>query len=154
MQGNQLLVRERTALRAARILKHEGYDDEARRAFELAEPITLLYGAESTVTDDSLSLVESWVKAAVLFQDTDIIIKIIRRLNYRELGKRGTDSEELTLRLQARLLIQTGLQLIADDRWSDLPEVLECILHVVQHRYGSPLSPDYAHSQRPAHCER
>ena len=124
MQGNQLLVKERSALRAARILKHQGYDDEARRVFELAEPITLLYGAESAVTDDSLSLVESWLRVAVLFQDADLIIKVIRRLQYRELGRCGGESEELTLRLQARLLTQLGSHLTASSRRSDLQKVL------------------------------
>ena len=125
MQGNRLLVSERTALESARTLKSYGYDEEAQRAFQLGEPIGLLYGTDSAVTDDTLGLAEVWAGTAVLFRDIDQIVRIIRSLKYRYLDRRGADSEDSTPHLQARLLIQAGIQLTAQDRRSDLLNVID-----------------------------
>ena len=125
MDGNRLLVNEVTGLLVARLLKLEGYDVDAQRVFELGEPISLIRGPESAVTEDSLNHVESWARAAVLFSDIDQIIRAVRDLRYDEPTRRTENPEAQTSELQAHLLVQTGIQLMEDDKWDDLSKLID-----------------------------
>ena len=124
IDGSRLLVSEETGLQVSRLLKLEGYDVDAQRAFELGEPISLLHGSESAVTEDSLSLVESWARAAVLFTDIENIIKTVRVIKHDDPTRVSENSEALSSELQAHLLVQTGIQLMEDDRWDDLSTLI------------------------------
>ena len=124
IDGSRLLVSEETGLQVSRLLKLEGYDVDAQRAFELGEPISLLHGPESAVTEDSLSLVESWARAAVLFTDIENIIETVRVIKHDDRTRVSENSEALSSELQAHLLAQTGIQLMEDDRWDDLSTLI------------------------------
>ena len=124
IDGNRLLVSEETGMQIARLLMLEGYDVDAQRVFEIGEPISLFDGRGSAVTEDSLSLVESWARAAVLFSDIEQIIKTVRIMKHDDPTRVSENSEALSSELQAHLLVQTGIQLMEDDKWDDLSTLI------------------------------
>ena len=126
--GNQLHVDASTALRACKTLNNLGRKEESRRIFDLAKPFALLTGSGIQTqrgTNDSASLLDDWAKAAVLFQSIGRLIQDIRHIQYTDDDFYGGDDEASTLSLQSRLLVYAGLELLNQQRWTDLDELLE-----------------------------
>lgn len=116
--GNQLLVDSGTALKAAVILNDLGFESEARRIFEIAEPFDLFPGNRALV-----DLTEDWVRAALSFQQVGRVIGTIRQLSYQDDDPDTGDDGSPAYSLQSRMLSVAGLELLASGRWSCLSEI-------------------------------
>jgi len=124
--GNRLRIGATAALRSSLDLKYAGLADEARRVFELAEPLDLL-AAPTPIEDDPQGqkgvLLEAWAAAAVHFRDVDRIISIVRQVR-RGADRSGRwDAETATRSLQNRMLYHAGLALLEEHRWEDLSKI-------------------------------
>ena len=124
--GNQLHVDASTALKASISLTSLGLEHESRQLFELAEPLDLLTGAahqDQRAPDDRVSLLRDWAKAVVLFRSVNDSIETIRQIQYKdEFGE--SVSEDMSPILQSRLLFDSGLELLNQQRWTDLGVIL------------------------------
>ena len=119
--GNQLQVEAGTTLKASRMLRSLGLEEESKRLFELAEPLDLLTGSVflgQRNTDGAVSLFEDWAQTAVLFQPVGRLIQVIRQIQYKDDDFNGGDEEQSPSILQSRLLLYAGLGLLDQQRWS------------------------------------
>ena len=100
--------------------------EEARRVFELAEPLDLLASPtpiEDDPHDKNIPLLEAWAESSVHFRELDKIIETIRKI------RRGTDrfermdAETATRSLQNQMLFHVGLSLLNEERWEDLATI-------------------------------
>ena len=126
--GSQLHVDASTALRACIILNNLGRQEESRRIFDLAKPFAPLTGSGIQTqrgTNDSASLLGDWAKAAVLFQSIGRLIQDIRHIQFTDGDFYRGDDGSAVLILQSRLLVYAGLELLSQQRWPDLDELLE-----------------------------
>ena len=122
--GNRLRMSASTALAAVKLLMNEGLEEEARRLFGIAEPIDPRYSTNLTDTDlsgDSIGFWQNWARAAVWLLDTSRVVESIRQIHCQDTRFYDGDDETLNRSLQARLLLDVGLELIEQLRWSDLP---------------------------------
>lgn len=125
--GNRLRVTPAAALGISVQLASLRLAEEARRLFEIAEPLDLLGASapmETDYQDDKASLLEAWAEAASHFRELDEIIGTIRRLRYRGRPLTDEDPELATRSLQNRMLYHLGLALLDEQRWSDLTRIL------------------------------
>ena len=126
--GNQLHVDPRTALKASITLNLPGLKYATQRLFELAEPIDILTGTGPNGPrdlDDTVGLLEDWARAVVTFRSIGDSIQDIRRIQYRDDDSLGGDGEDALLMLQSRLLVLAGIQLLNQQRWTELQELLK-----------------------------
>nr|QNO45077.1 hypothetical protein MGFAJANB_00007 [Methanosarcinales archaeon ANME-2c ERB4]QNO50359.1 hypothetical protein DDJHKDJF_00007 [Methanosarcinales archaeon ANME-2c ERB4] len=89
--GNRFRIDTTEALRVSLKLKDVGMIEEARRVFELAEPLDLLAASapiEGDPHDKNIPLLKAWAEASVQFLDLDKIIETLRKI------RRGTDRFE------------------------------------------------------------
>ena len=125
--GNQLHPDALTALKASVTLNNLGLGQESRRLFELAEPLDLLTGPGlqgPVAPDGTATLLRDWAKAAVLFRPINHVIENIREIQHEIDGFDGGDGEDTPLIMQSRLLVHAGIQLLNQQRWADLYELL------------------------------
>ena len=121
--GNQLLVEPEIALEAAIQLMRQGFGKEARKLFELSEPLGLLEGSPRIFSGRAENLLQCWARAATLFQPINELVSTIRRIQVAaDKGDEdfGIDSGESTHYLQSQLLLSVALQLLEEQRWIDL----------------------------------
>ena len=121
--GRRLYVKASTALQAAVLLKEHGLGDEAKQLFELAEPLELLYGSTTDThpdPDELAALMQEWVKAAAWFHDLDKLIGIIQQGRHHARQPSYMNNESADDSLESGLLFLAGLELIRQQRWSDL----------------------------------
>ena len=126
--GNRLRMSAGTALAAVKLLMNEGLEEEARRLFGIAEPIDPRYSTNLTDTDlsgGSIGFWQNWARAAVWFQDTSRVVGSIRQIHCQDTHSYDGNDETLKRSLQARLLLDVGLELIEQMRWSDLPVIFD-----------------------------
>ncbi len=124
--GNRLRVTPKAGLEISTQFLNAGLTEEARKLFELAEPLDLLASSAPIAEDhqdEKGGLLEAWAAAAIYFHDLQHIIAAIRRLRY--LGRTFTenDPEQTTRWLQNRMLYRLGLALLDDQRWGELRRV-------------------------------
>ena len=84
--GNRLRVTQAVALRLSKKFLTHGLDGEARKLFELSEPVDLL-AAPGPIEDDpqgeKWSFLEAWASAAPFFRTVDEVVRNITHLRYR-----------------------------------------------------------------------
>ena len=121
--GNHLRVDANTAFEAVEGLAFLRMMAEARRVFDLAEARVLLpRPVDTRFADQEVSpdLLKSWIRASLLFRDTDEIVDSISRLRYEYDRSTGFARNERRRSLQADLLSCLGQELLAQERWGDL----------------------------------
>lgn len=128
--GNKLHIDQTEGLHLCLKLKSCGLFEEAKKVFELSEPLDLLYQRkpiDSDFEDKNISLIEDWVRAAVHFQNINDIIKTVLNLNFAANRYHQLDADTVTHQFQKRLLFNVGLELLHEERWEDL-EILISVL--------------------------
>ncbi len=122
--GNRLRVGIRRALELAVQLDLVGESAEARRLFELAEPLDLLagHGRRGAPTED-WRVVDAWAGAVPRFRPLMEILDMLASapLSHFSFGNAEGTTEE---HLRRRLLTTVGDTLIATSRWADLEIVM------------------------------
>ncbi|AKB57703.1 hypothetical protein [Methanosarcina barkeri] len=128
--GNRLRIDQTEALQLCIKLKSCGLYEEAKKVFELSEPLDLLYQRKSinnNFQDKNISLIEHWAKAAIHFQNINDITRTIRNLHFDSDRFQQLDADTATYLLQKRILFNVGLELLNEERWEDL-ELLISVL--------------------------
>lgn len=121
--GKRLRIGATAALRISLELKSAELFEEARRVFELAEPLDLL-AAPAPIKDDPQGTkgahLEAWAEAAIHFHDLDKVMETIRKVRRGadRFGQRDTGTASRSL--QNRMLFHVGLALLNEQRWDDL----------------------------------
>ncbi|RLI83962.1 MAG: hypothetical protein DRP01_08695, partial [Archaeoglobales archaeon] len=124
--GNRLRVEEEQALRLSTRLLESGLGREARRVFELAEPLELLSGRP--ISDDHnrpqnlWDILREWVQSAIIFRGAKETVQVVRRIciEPRQIALRRSgdqDIEQTSLKLQNRLLFQAALACAKRGDW-------------------------------------
>ena len=116
------------ALGAVRLLMEQGLTAEARQVFGIAEPIAYLTGSTATglsETRGSYGNLRDWIEAVVWLNDVDEIVASINGLQYEDdyMGLMATGGSQRSLRTD--LLSDAGLELLRQERWSDLARLLD-----------------------------
>ncbi len=123
--GYQLRIDAKTALDISYDLKSRGFEEEAGRIFELAEPLDLLTptqpieGTPGVSQNEQDALLAAWAKAASQFRDVKQIIATIRQLRRQQDEYRRNDAESITQLLQSDLLFALGSALLEQQRWDE-----------------------------------
>jgi hypothetical protein len=122
-EGNDLRVTDQEALNLVPKLKAAGLTEEARRVFQLAEPLGLLNAASpipGAPEEKTESLLYAWAGAAPHFLSTEEVVYRTRAVN-READRFGhMDAKAATQALQNQMLLQAGLSLLREQRWTDI----------------------------------
>lgn len=125
-EGNKLLVKPTTALRASVKLSSMSLQEEAVKLFELCEPLHLLDGSD---TGRSLTSVElrntltNWAEAALQFRSYDDVIRTIRRFgNLPATIEQSTAANERES-LKNSMLFHVGMSLIIQNRWTEFAQL-------------------------------
>jgi hypothetical protein len=123
--GNRLRITEVAALRLSKKFLTHGLGDEARKLFELSEPVDLL-AAPGPIEDDpqgeKWSMLKAWASAAPFFGSVDEVVRNIRHLRYRSQNSARDEATEDDLR--GPLLFEMGMAMLADSKWFDFSRVL------------------------------
>jgi hypothetical protein len=122
--GNRLRIGNTRAMELASRLQEEGEAAEARRLFELGEPLDLLAGqGQHALAADAWRVLDAWAGTAPRFRPLEEILDMIGAAPLHELrlGSVGEGAEE---RFRCRLLTTAGLTLVASARWADLERLL------------------------------
>jgi hypothetical protein len=150
--GNRLRVDPEHALRAARhLLAVPGMGGEARRIFELAQPLGLLSGR--TIADDHnrpsnlWDLLGEWARCAVALREPSEVVEVIRRISVEpsRLRRDHDTPEQASRALQGWLLFLGAQQCCESGDWgswqvmvdslddkADLPEKSYVLLRSAQ----------------------
>ena len=121
---------ESAALGAVPLLMERGLTAEARQVFGVAEPIVLLSGSMATGlarARGSYGRLRDWIMAALWFNDADEIVGNVNGLQYEDdyvgLSARGGPQRSL----RTDLLSHAGLELLRQERWSELARLLDAL---------------------------
>ena len=126
--GVQVHGDESVALGAVQLLMEQGLTSEARQVLAIAEPIALLTSTMATGipgTWGSQGLLRDWIKAAVWFNGADEIVDSIRDLRYDDDALDPASMRRSHRSLRIDLLSDAGLELLRQERWSDLERVYD-----------------------------
>ena len=126
--GVQVRGDESVDLGTVKLLMEQGLIAEARQVLSIGEPIALLTSSVATGlpgTDVSYAHLRGWIQAAVWFHDADEIVDSIRGLRYEgdNVGPVATSGSHRSLKTD--LLSDAGLELLRQERWSDLARLLD-----------------------------
>ncbi len=123
--GNRLRVGVSQALEFSVLLDERGEAAEARRVFELAEPLGLLSGQQQHgMPADAWGVLATWVAAAARFSPLDGLLASIPSVPLPRPHHGPGGEEEAELRFRCRLLTAAGVALVGLARWDDLERVL------------------------------
>ncbi len=128
--GRLLLVGKKEGLQLSAKLKPAGFAEEARRLFELAEPLDLLSQSvpvEDDFQHEAWKLLATWARAAVHFLSTDDIVETTRQIRAMPDRVERLTEEEATGLLRSRMLFAAGRELIEQRRWDDLARISEAL---------------------------
>ena len=128
--GNRLRIDQTEALQLCVKLNSCELFEEAKKVFELSEPLDLLYQKKPIDNDSqykNISLIEDWAKAAVHFQNISDVTRTILNLHFDADRFHQLDADTATNLLQKRILFNAGLELLNEERWEDL-ELLISVL--------------------------
>jgi hypothetical protein len=124
--GNRLRVNPRAALGISTEFNDCGWGSEARKIFDLAEPIALL-SSPNPVEDEPQrandEILEAWAEAAVVFRPLAAILDAIRRICRQPDRLRQMDAESATRDLRNSMMFSVGLGLLHAQQWDDLVEL-------------------------------
>ena len=130
--GNRLRIDQTEALQLCIKLKSCGLFEEAKKVFELSEPLDLLCQRkpiDNDFQDKNISLIEDWAKAAVHFQNINDVTRTILNLHFNADRFHQLDADTATHLSQKRMLFNVGLELLNEERWEDL-EILVSVLDI------------------------
>ena len=118
------------ALGAVPLLMEQGLTAEARQVFGVAEPIVLLSGSMATGlarARGSYGRLRDWIMAALWFNDADEIVGNVNGLQYEDdyVGLLARGGPQRSLRTD--LLSHAGLELLRQERWSELARLLDAL---------------------------
>ena len=118
--GTQRLVSQEAGLEWALHLLRHGIDAEARRLFEISEPLNLIRQREpieSGRNGEENGALCAWAEAAVSFRSGDEVLAVIARIRQRagERGGREDTDEASTARLRGEMLHRVGRGALAQD---------------------------------------
>ena len=119
---------ESVALGAVQLLMEQGLTSEARQVLGIAEPIALLTSSMATGipgTWGSHGRLRDWIKAAVWFNGADEIVDSIRGLRYEDDALDPWSTGGSHRSLGTDLLSDAGLELLRQERWSDLARLFD-----------------------------
>jgi len=124
--GSTLLMESAKALSLARRLVGVGEVEEARRIFDLAEPLELLAAdripIDSFARDEAVVLT-AWAEAAPLFREVDDILAMIAAVRVKPTRMNSEGPEYGTQRLRNWLLSYVGHTIIEMGRLDDIPRI-------------------------------
>ncbi len=121
--GNRSRVGTARAMVLAVRLLDAGEVAEARRLFEVAEPLDLLAGQTRQGVPNDWAPLDAWAEAAPRFRPLAEVLDAICAAPLGELNHCRND-EGFEARLQCRLLVQAGRALIEEFQWDDLEVLL------------------------------
>ena len=127
--GNQLRIEPKLALSFSLQILKTKYREEARRIFDLAEPIEILSGMKA-VEDyerDTIELLHAWSQVAVYFREITTVIAATRKITQEIRFGAKRDSAVEARHLQNELLITIGAELASRGNWIDLGVVLQAL---------------------------
>ena len=119
---------ESVALGTVKLLMEQGLTTEARQVLRIGEPITLpttLMATGLPGTNVSYPHLRGWIQAAVWLHDADEIIDSIRGLRYEGDNASPVATSGPHRSLKTELLSDAGLELLREERWSDLQRLLD-----------------------------
>src|SRR5260370_6109356 len=108
--GYQLRIDAKAALHISYNLKSRGFEEEARRIFELAEPLDLLASTQPLERTPGVSqseqdtLLTAWAKAASQFRDVGQLIATIHPLHRQQDQFPGNNPQSLPPHVQPQSL--------------------------------------------------
>jgi hypothetical protein len=124
--GNRLRVSSDTALSLVASMFRKGWVEEARRVFELAEPLDLLRSKkpiENDPQEGKSGSLETWAEVAPLIVPLDEILRRVRRVRVASDKFRKLTTTAASRRLRIEMLSNIYLTLLNADRWAELNEV-------------------------------
>jgi Cdc6-like AAA superfamily ATPase len=124
-------LKPKDGLRFAAALAKLGLKEEARRVFDLSEPLDILGGGEAIPRHklrDKRDLLEVWVEVAPAFRDIPRLLQVIGQIRCEDDGPHfGESSPEATAReLQGYLRFRLLNVLRKLGSWSDHARVMSC----------------------------
>ena len=125
-EGSRLRCDAATALKVSTVLLERGLLTEARRIFELAEPLEFLSGDKSVdcdADDGPLEIMRNWARAATSFRPVLEVTGALRRVKCEEARSESSDDEATTAKLRLHLISHAGSALAEAGRWSDLADL-------------------------------
>ena len=125
-RGDSLQVQPIEALKFARKLARAGYEAEARRLFDLAEPLQLLSGTDYDKHryHDKWKELKAWSRIAVYIRPLDQILKVIGQIKADKNEIPYWDEDEF----RAAMLLQVGYELINIGEINSLETVRSALL--------------------------
>lgn len=122
--GRRLLVEQAVGLEMGTLLQRGGLETEARRVFDLSEPLAELKATrlDSGHRDDG-NLLLGWASAAARFHDVGRFVGIVRQVRRPVDPFHGIDAETATDRMRRRLLLWAAYALAEDGRWDGFATV-------------------------------
>ncbi|AXV36823.1 MAG: hypothetical protein CIT01_00715 [Methanobacterium sp. BRmetb2] len=125
--GNHLKIEPVDALKLIPELVLNGFHDEAKKIFELSEPLNVIYSPkpiENHFNNDESELVKFWATSAIYFKELENILKIIRQL--KKLPDRSSIKEDLdpSRTFQNLIIYNMGLFLIKNEIWDKVFSIL------------------------------
>jgi len=129
--GNRLRVEPEQALRLSVPMANAGLAKEARRLFELAEPLELLSGRpipdDHTRPQNLWDLLHAWVRSATFFRSPDDVAKSVRRIRVEPRRGSHRDEEQESQGLQDWLLMQGALACASRRDWTSWQNLYESL---------------------------
>ena len=119
---------ESVALGTVKLLMEQGLTTEARQVLSIGEPITLPTSSMATGlpgTNVFYPHLRGWIQAAVWLHDADEIIDSIRGLRYEGDNASPVATSGPHRSLKTELLSDAGLELLREERWSDLQRLFD-----------------------------
>ena len=124
--GNRLRLKAEDVLPISVILKRVGLLEEAKRVFDLADPLDLLGGIKPISDihlDENRKRLVAWAEAASHFREIETMIKTIRRVRGQAGSVPRQDEAAASRSLHNHLLSRVAFSLIDQERWEDLLKV-------------------------------
>lgn len=127
--GNKLRISPKNALELVPNLIESNLNNEARKIFELSEPLYILNSKktiENDFQDKKTNVLKVWSNVAIYYRDLDEIIKITRQIKVIDsrFSLAKTKKADPSRSLQNEMLFNTGIVLLKNERWNDLNTIL------------------------------
>lgn len=121
--GRELRVSNVDALQSCRLLQDIGRYAEARRLFELSEPISARVKSEGMDVRSERESLRAWVQTAIAFRPLRKVLAFIEAINAEAAEFNRISAEDATSSLRNDLLFHLILQLRSEGRFQDATDV-------------------------------
>lgn len=127
--GNKLRIEPKDALELIPELINVGLKEEAKKIFELAEPLNIIHSSKPIENDfeNRMDLLISWANSAIYFKNIHFIIEAIRRITKLPVHSRPQQFKELNLSrsFQNKILYEHAFFLLENRRDDDAEKIKE-----------------------------